>query len=562
MPDHPSIDPSPVDGVLAARVAAWREKHASKLAAVAARPSLIGAPLEVLYAPTDGEVDAETYGRDIGLPGEFPYTRGVYPAMYRDRLWQMRLYSGFGDAESTNERWKFLLAHGNNGVSAAFDLPTQVGLDSDHPEAAPEAGRVGVAVDCAQDFERMFAGLPVEKIGISLNIHSTAPFVFALFLAAMERRGISPGQINGSMTTDVLKDYVARGTWIYPPAAGIRMVCDVLEFASKEMPKFYPLVIRGPDIRDAGADAIQEVAFAFANAVTYLEYAQARGLDIDAIATRLSAQFYYYGDFLQEAAKTRAARRIWARLLRDRFGAQQQASWLLRVTASVGGTHFQVHEPETNIIRGTLGCLGAVLGGVQGMLLAGYDEAFDIPTEETARIALRTQQIVGYESDATAVPDPLGGSWFVEAMTDEIERLVLAKMAEIDEMGGSVVAIECGHMQREIAMSAYHTERREQSGEKPIVAVNIHRGQAEPPELVVHAPDSRVADRQRAQLDALRVNRDGAEVSARLQRLRAGAEGTDNLMPLMIDCARADATLGEMVDILRPVFGTFVEPAI
>jgi methylmalonyl-CoA mutase N-terminal domain/subunit len=562
MPDHPSIDPSPVDGVLAARVAAWREKHASKLATVAERPSLIGAPLQVLYAPTDGQVDAETYGRDIGLPGEFPYTRGVYPAMYRDRLWQMRLYSGFGDAESTNERWKFLLAHGNNGVSAAFDLPTQVGLDSDHPEAVPEAGRVGVAVDCAQDFERMFAGLPVEKIGISLNIHSTAPFVFALFLAAMERQGIGPGQINGSMTTDVLKDYVARGTWIYPPAAGIRMVCDVLEFASKEMPKFYPLVIRGPDIRDAGADAIQEVAFAFANAVTYLEYAQARGLDIDGIATRLSAQFYYYGDFLQEAAKTRAARRIWARLLRDRFGAQQQASWLLRVTASVGGTHFQVHEPETNIIRGTLGCLGAVLGGVQGMLLAGYDEAFDIPTEETARIALRTQQIVGYESDATAVPDPLGGSWFVEAMTDEIERLVLAKMAEIDEMGGSVVAIESGHMQREIAMSAYHTERREQSGEKPIVAVNIHRGQAQPPELVVHAPDSRVADRQKAQLDALRATRDQAEVQARLQRLRAGAEGTDNLIPLMIDCARADATLGEMVDILRPVFGQFVEPAI
>src|SRR5882757_6370846 len=562
MPDHPSIDPSPVDGVLAARVAAWREKHASKLATVAARPSLIGAPLEVLYAPTDGQVDAETYGRDIGLPGEFPYTRGVYPAMYRDRLWQMRLYSGFGDAESTNERWKFLLAHGNNGVSAAFDLPTQVGLDSDHPEAAPEAGRVGVAVDCAQDFERMFAGLPVEKIGISLNIHSTAPFVFALFLAAMERQGISPGQINGSMTTDVLKDYVARGTWIYPPAAGIRMVCDVLEFASKEMPKFYPLVIRGPDIRDAGADAIQEVAFAFANAVTYLEYAQARGLDIDVIATRLSAQFYYYGDFLQEAAKTRAARRIWARLLRDRFGAQQQASWLPRVTASVGGTHFQVHEPETNIIRGTLGCLGAVLGGVQGMLLAGYDEAFDIPTEETARIALRTQQIVGYESDATAVPDPLGGSWFVEAMTDEIERLVLAKMAEIDAMGGSVVAIECGHMQREIAMSAYPTARRAQSGEKPIVAVNIHRGHAQPPELVVHAPDSRVADRQKAQLDALRATRDEAEVRARLQRLRAGAESTDNLIPLMIDCARADATLGEMVDILRPVFGTFVEPAI
>ncbi|MBA3744087.1 methylmalonyl-CoA mutase [Sporichthya sp.] len=550
------------DESLAEGMAAWREKHAAKLATVTERPSLLGAPLDVLYAPTDGEVDAAAYGRDIGLPGEFPYTRGVYPAMYRDRLWQMRLYSGFGDAESTNTRWQFLLAHGNNGVSAAFDLPTQVGMDSDHPEAVPEAGRVGVAVDCAQDFERMFAGLPVEQMGISLNAHSTAPFVLALFLAAMERQGITPGQINGSMTTDVLKDYVARGTWIYPPGAGIRMVCDILEFCSAEMPRFYPLVIRGPDIRDAGADAIQEVAFAFANAVTYLENAQARGLDIDGIATRLSAQFYYYGDFLQEAAKTRAARRIWSRLLRDRFGARKEASWLLRVTASVGGTHFQVHEPETNIVRGTLGCLGAVLGGVQGMLLAGYDEAFDIPTEDTARIALRTQQIVGYESDATAVPDPLGGSWFVEAMTDEIERLVLAKMAEIDEMGGSVVAIESGYMQREIAKSAYNIERREQSGEKPIVAVNIHRGQGEPPELVVHAPDSKVADRQRAQLAALRAGRDEVETQRRLARLRAAGEGTDNLMPIMIDCARADATLGEMVDVLRGVFGEFKEPAL
>ena len=538
-------------------IARWRDRNAKKLRGVKARPSLTGAPLALTYAPLDG-VPAE----GVGLPGEYPFTRGVYPAGYRDRLWQMRLYSGFGDAESTNERWKFLLAHGNNGVSAAFDLPTQVGLDSDVPEAAAEAGRVGVAVDCVRDFERMFADLPVQEMGISLNAHSTAPFILALFLAAMEKRGIAPGEINGSMTTDVLKDYVARGTWIYPPAHGIRMVGDVLEYCSKEMPSFYPLVIRGPDMRDAGADAIQEVAFAFANAVTYLEYAIARGLDVDAIGTRLSAQFYYYGDFLQEAAKTRAARRIWSRLMRERFGAKQQASWLLRVTASVGGTHFQVHEPETNIIRGTLGCLGAVLGGAQGMLLAGYDEAFDIPTEDTARIALRTQQIVGYESDATAVSDPLGGSWFVEQMTDDIETLVLAKMDEIDAMGGSVVAIESGHMQREIAASAYRQERQEQSGEKPIVAVNIHRGQSMPPELVVHAPDSHVADRQRAQLDALRAERDLGETLRQLARLRAAGEGTENLIPIMIDCARADATLGEMVDTLRGVFGEFKEPAL
>jgi methylmalonyl-CoA mutase N-terminal domain/subunit len=538
-------------------IARWREVNAKKLASASARPGLAGAPLDVLYAPLqdDGE-------HDVGLPGQFPYTRGVYPAMYRDRLWQMRLYSGFGDAESTNERWRFLLAHGNNGVSAAFDLPTQCGLDSEHPEAFAEAGRVGVAVDCARDFERLFTGLPVEKMGVSLNAHSTAPFILAMWLVAMERQGISPGQLNGSMTTDVLKDYVARGTWIYPPAGGIRLVGDVLEYCCREMPRFYPLVIRGPDMRDAGATAVQEVAFAFANAIAYLEYARERGLEIDSFAPRLSAQFYYYGDFLQEAAKTRAARRIWARMMRERFGCTNPVSSLLRVTASVGGTHFQVHEPQTNIIRGTLGCLGAVLGGCQGMLLAGYDEAFDIPTEETARLALRTQQIVGYESDATAVSDPLGGSYFVEQMTDEIEAAVIVEIEKIEALGGAVAAIESGYMQREIAASAYTQERREQSGEKPLVAVNIHPGDQEPPELVVHAPDGLVGERQRAQLQALRSARDGAELDRQLARLRAGAEGNENLMPILIDCVRADATLGEMVDVLRGVFGEFREPAL
>jgi methylmalonyl-CoA mutase N-terminal domain/subunit len=383
-----------------------------------------------------------------------------------------------------------------------------------------------------------------------------------MWLVAMERRGLKPGDLNGSMTTDVLKDYVARGTWIYPPAAGIRLVGDVLEFCCLQMPRFYPLVIRGPDMRDAGANAVQEVAFAFANAIAYLEYARERGLDIDSFAPRLSAQFYYYGDFLQEAAKTRAARRIWARMLRERFGASHPASGLLRITASVGGTHFQVHEPQTNIIRGTLGCLGAVLGGCQGMLLAGYDEAYDIPTEETARLALRTQQIVGYESDATAVSDPLGGSYFVEQMTDEIEAAVLAEIAKIEELGGAVHAIESGYMQREIAASALDQERREQSGEKPLVAVNLHPAEGEPPELVVHAPDTKVGERQRAELDALRAERDNELLALRLRRLRDGAQSDENLIPIMIDCARADATLGEMVDVLRGVFGEFVEPAL
>jgi methylmalonyl-CoA mutase N-terminal domain/subunit len=514
---------------------------------------LLGEDIDPLYADTD--VDP-----DISLPGEYPYTRGVYPAMYRDRLWQMRLYSGFGDAESTNERWRFLLAHGNNGVSAAFDLPTQCGVDSDADGVGPEVGRVGVAIDCVKDFERLFAGLPPDKIAISLNAHSTAPMILALWLVAMERQGLSPAQLTGSMTTDALKDYVARGTWIYPPTQGIRLVGDVLEFCNQEMPRFYPLVIRGPDLRDAGATAIQEVGFAFANAVAYLDYAKQRGLDIDKIATRLSAQFYYYGDFLQEAAKTRAARRLWARMLTERFGAKKRASTLLRVTASVGGTHFQAAEPEANIIRGTLGCLGAVLGGVQGMLLAGYDEAYDIPTEHTARLALRTQQIVGYESDATATADPLGGSYFVEAMTDEFEQGIQSIIDDIDAHGGAVAAIESGYMQQEVANSAYRQELAENDGSKPIVAVNIFAGEEGQPELAVHAPDSEVVGRQREQLAVLRRSRDEDETQRRLDRLRQGAEGSDNLIPLMMDCARADASLGEMVNALKDVFGVFVEP--
>lgn len=533
------------------QLAAWRSKNG--LDKVAERPSLLGRNLDPLYTPAD--VDAS-----VGLPGEYPFTRGVYPAMYRDRLWQMRLYSGFGDAESTNERWRFLLAHGNNGVSAAFDLPTQCGLDSDADGVAPEVGRVGVAIDCVQDFERLFRGLPVDKMGISLNAHSTAPMILALFLVAMERQGVRPEQLNGSMTTDVLKDYVARGTWIYPPAHGIRLVGDVVEYCSNEMPRFYPLVIRGPDMRDAGATALQEVGFAFANAVAYLSYFAERGIDIDKIAPRLSAQFYYYGDFMQEAAKTRAARRLWARLLTERFGAKKRSSTLLRVTASVGGTHFQASEPETNIIRGTLGCLGAVLGGVQGMLLAGYDEAFDIPTEDTARIALRTQQIVGYESDATATADPLGGSYYVEAMTDEFEAGIQQIIDEVAEQGGAVAAIESGFMQREVAASAYAQELAENDGRKPLVAVNIFRGNQQDRELAVHAPDSAVAGRQREILGHLRQQRDEANVDHRLDLLTHGAGQGVNLMPLLMDCARADATLGEMVSALRSVFGEFVEP--
>jgi methylmalonyl-CoA mutase N-terminal domain/subunit len=536
----------------------WKDRVNPAKARVA--PSEAGGELGLSYFPRPD--DAAEFDDKIGAPGEYPFTRGVYPAMYRDRMWQMRLYSGFGTAEETNERWRFLLAHGNMGVSAAFDLPTQCGLDSDHPEARAEVGRVGVAADTLADFEVMFKDLPIDKMGISLNAHSTAPFVLALFLAFAERQGVAPGQLRGSMTTDVLKDYVARGTWVFPPRAGLRLVGDVLEYCSKEMPKFYPLVIRGPDMRDAGATMAQEVGFAFANLVAYLTYAKERGLDVDDFAPRLSAQFYFYGHFLQEAAKARAARRIWAQLLKERFGAEDPASLLMRITASVGGTHFQAFEPETNIVRGTLGCLGAVLGGSQGMLLAGYDEAYDIPTEHTARLALRTQQIVGYESDAADVADPLGGSWFVEQLTDDIEAVVRETMATIEDQGGAVAAIESGYMQRAIAESALDQERKEQSGEMPLVGVNLFAENPEPEELVMHETDAAVSDRQVARLEAVRAGRDDGAVRRSLEELDKAAQTDANLMPLLLDCARAEASIGEMVDTLKRTFGEFVEPGL
>ena len=468
---------------------------------------------------------------DVGLPGEFPFARGVYPAMYRDRLWQMRLYSGFGDAESTNERWRFLIAHGNNGVSAAFDLPTQCGLDSDAPGVAPEVGRVGVAVDCVRDFERLFAGLPADKIGISLNAHSTAPMVLALFLVAMERRGLTPGEINGSMTTDVLKDYVARGTWIFPPAAGIRLVGDVLEYCNKEMPRFYPLVIRGPDMRDAGASAVQEVAFAFANAVAYLEHAHGAGPRHrqdrpPPVRAVLLLRRLPPGGRQDPGGPTdlgphadRAVRRA-ASLLdpaaRDRLGRRHPLPGATSRRPTSSGARWAASAPSS--------------AGARGCSSPGYDEAFDIPTEETARLALRTQQIVGYESDATATSDPLGGSYFVEQMTDDIEAAVLAIMADIARLGGAVAAIESGHMQREIASSAYRQEQDEQDGTKPIVATNLFVGDQEPAgagRARPRQPGGRPADRDPAAVSAPLATSDEAQRRARgADRGRAGRTPT------------------------------------
>lgn len=543
----------------AAAQARWYKER--QVAAIRPRLGEDGQPLAVAYTPLDlAQTDPLD---DIGLPGEYPFTRGVYAGMYRDRPWQMRIYSGFGTAEETNRRWKFLLEHGNMGVSCAFDLPSQCGLDSDDPAVRDEVGRVGVAVDTLDDFAIMLRDIPLDQVAISLNTHSSAPMMLAMLVAYAEQQGLDPSIVTGSMTTDALKDYVARGVWIFPPGAALRLVADVVEYATQHLPKFYPLVIRGPDIRDAGASIPQEVGYAFANGIAYVDYlTKVRGLDVDSFAGRLSTQFYYHGAFLQEAAKSRAARRIWARLMQERWGAQKAASLGLRITASVGGAYFQALEPEANLVRGTLGCLGAVLGGCQGMLLAGYDEAYDIPTEYTQRLALRTQQIVGYESDATAVADPLGGSYYVEAMTDRLEQDILRHIAEIEDLGGAVAAIESGYMQRQVANSAYETERREHSGEKIIVGVNKFRQQDEPPELTVHFADPAIADKQIARLQQIKAARNNAAVRARLADLRRAAEGDTNLMPLLVAAAREYATLGEMVGALKPVFGDFVEPVV
>ena len=518
-----------------------------------------GLPVAAVYRPADAAID---YATDLGDPGSFPYTRGVQPSMYRGRLWTMRQYAGFGTAAETNTRFKLLLAAGQTGLSVAFDLPTQMGIDSDSPRALGEVGRVGVAIDSVEDMHALLADLPLDKVSTSMTINATAATLLAMYIVVAEERGIPRAQVSGTIQNDVLKEYVARGTYIYPPGPSLALIAEIFRFCAAEVPAWNPISISGYHIREAGATAVQELAFTFANAMEYVSRAISAGLPVDHFAPRLSFFFAAHSDLFEEVAKFRAARRIYARLMRERFGASD-ASCRLRFHTQTGGVTLQAQQPLNNVVRVAVQAMAAVLGGTQSLHTNGYDEALALPTAEAATLALRTQQIVAHESGAAMTADPLAGSYYVEHLTDELERGALALIAAVDEKGGAAAAIEQGFFQDEIAQSAYDFQLRVERGETVIVGVNRFADTAEPP--VIPAPDYSALERdQRARVAAVRVARDGGAVQRALDAVAAAAPGYAGtgspseirpLMPLIIDAARARATVGEISDALAGVWG-------
>jgi methylmalonyl-CoA mutase N-terminal domain/subunit len=523
--------------------------------------SELGKPLKVVYTPLDtAHID---YLEKIGFPGQYPFTRGVYPGMYRVRPWAMRLYAGFGTAEDTNRRWKFLLKTGNHGVACAFDLPTQMGLDSDDPQAEDEVGRVGLAIDTLRDMEILYDGLPLDRITTSFNINAPAAIILAMYVALGEKQGVAPQKLSGTLSNDILCEYVSRGMWVFETTSALKLTTDIVEFCTRHMPKFYPFNIRGVLMREAGASMVQEAGFALSNAIAYIHSALERGLNVDDFGRRISFFMATGTQIFEEAARYRAARRLWARIMKERFGARDPASMLFRFTGTVGGSVYRAQEPENNLIRGAYGLLANVLGGVQGMLHPAMDEPFAIPTEDTARLALRTQQICAYETGVTKTVDPLGGSYYVEALTDQLEEEIQDIIQTIDGMGGAVRAIEKGYMQRCIADEAYRTAMEEKSGRRLVVGVNCL--QSDLPvqrKMNFHRFDPSMLERQLGRLREVREARDGRAVSRALKEVERDAREGVNLMPSLIEAVKAYASLGEIMDVLKGVYGTFEEPLV
>jgi methylmalonyl-CoA mutase N-terminal domain/subunit len=511
-----------------------------------------GLTVAPVYRPADAPVD---YARDLGDPGTFPFTRGIQPTMYRGRLWTMRQYAGFGTAAETNGRFRLLLAAGQTGLSVAFDLPTQMGFDSDSPRALGEVGRVGVAIDTVEDMHALLAELPLDRVSTSMTINATASTLLAMYIVAAEERGIGRDKISGTVQNDVLKEYIARGTYIYPPGPSLALVADVIRFCTAEVPGWNPISISGYHIREAGATAIQELAFTFSNAIAYIDRALAAGVAIDEFAPRLSFFFAAHNDLFEEVAKFRAARRIYSRLMRDRFHASE-ASARLRFHTQTGGVTLTAQQPLNNVVRVTVQTLAATLGGTQSLHTNGYDEALALPTAEAATLALRTQQIVAYESGIAGTADPLAGSYYVEHLTTELEQHALQLMSHVDDLGGAVSAISAGFFQDEIAKSAYEYQLRVESRDAPIVGVNIFTDDSAPP--TIPAPDFSALERdQVARLAAVRKSRDATKVDAALAALRTGAHDQQALMPLIIDAVRARASVGEISDTLQREWGRF-----
>ena len=496
-----------------------------------------------------------------GRPGEYPFTRGIYPEMYRKRLWTMRQYAGFGTARESNERFRYLLEQGQTGLSVAFDLPTQMGMDPNHPLAAGEVGKVGVSIASLADMELLLDGIPLDRVSISMTINSTAAILLAMVLCLARRRGTSWSSLRGTVQNDLLKEYIARGTYIYPPKPSLRLTTDIIAFCRSDVPNWNSISISGYHIREAGSTAAQEVAFTLANGIAYVQSAIDAGLPVDAFAGQLSFFFNAHSDFLEEVAKYRAARRMWARIMRDRFGAQKPSSWALRFHTQTAGSTLTARQPENNVVRVTLQALAAVLGGTQSLHTNAMDEALALPTEGTARLALRTQQLIAYESGVAATADPLGGSYAIEAMTDEIESEAEEYIRKIDGMGGMLRAIEIGYVQKEIQESAYRQQRAVESGEKVIVGLNKFAIDEHSPIELLRIDES-VEKEQRTRVERLRSSRNQTAATAALERLTAAAMRTDNLVPFILDAVDALATVGEISDCLRAVFGEYRESVV
>jgi methylmalonyl-CoA mutase N-terminal domain/subunit len=517
--------------------------------------TLSGLPAEPVYDPTEAP---QPYLEALGFPGQFPFTRGVQATMYRGRFWTMRQYAGYASAEESNRRFRYLLEQGQTGLSVAFDLPTQMGYDPDHPFAEGEVGKVGVSICSLDDMERLLAGIPLDRVSTSMTINATAPILLALYVAVAKRRGVPLEQISGTVQNDILKEYVARGTYIYPPGPAMRLVTDTIAYAAAHLPKWNPISISGYHIREAGSTAAQELAFTLADGIAYVEHVLARGLAVDSFAPQLSFFFNAHNDFFEEVAKFRAARRLWARLMRDRFGAKNPHSLMLRFHAQTAGSSLTAQQPENNVVRTTLQALAAVLGGCQSLHTNSLDEALALPSEHAARIALRTQQIIANESGVTNTIDPLGGSYFLENLTDRLEQEACRYLDEIDHLGGALRAIETGYFQRQVAESAYRYQQQIEAEDLVIVGVNRYStGEATPIEIL--RVDPAVAETQVARVRQLRHERDAAKAAAARAALEVAARGSANLIEPIIACVEAACTLGEISDTLRAVFGAHRE---
>jgi methylmalonyl-CoA mutase, N-terminal domain len=535
--------------------------HAKKSATVSERKtaSTTGLPMEAVVTPED--LGGWEPARDLGYPGEFPFTRGVYPTMYRGRLWTMRQYAGFGSAIESNRRYRYLLEKGQTGLSVAFDLPTQIGMDSDHALAQGEVGKVGVAIDSIDDMLALFDGIPLERVSTSMTINSTAAILLALYVAVAKKQGANLARLAGTVQNDILKEYIARGTYIYPLRPAMRIVTDVFAWCRAEIPNWNPISISGYHIREAGSTEVQEVAFTLANAIAYVEAAISAGLEVDDFAPQLSFFFNAHNEFLMQVAKFRAARRLWARTMRDRFGARDPRSMMLRFHAQTAGSALTAQQPENNIARVALQCLAAVLGGCQSLHANALDEALALPTEQAALIALRTQQIIAHEIGVANTIDPVGGSYAIEKLTSEIESAAQDYIAKIDAMGGMLRAIETGYVQQEIQKSAYEYQRAIERGEQVVVGVNRFQADQERPIPTLRI-DPEIERSQIARLQALRARRDAAQSRAALDEVERRARTTENLMPAILAAVEAYATVGEISDSLRRAFGEYRESVV